>query len=984
MSKRILLVMLLTLALILAACDNQEPSESAATDLPPEADGGTEGLPDVEAAATESPESPVPDGGGAPLTVDQLTGILWQWQDLVETDPPAQSVVPNPQDYSVVFMADGTMAITADCNTVNGSYLLDAGQLRIILGPSTMAFCGDESLDAQFLNLLSKSTSGTAADIRLQLYTSEGATVGFNNAGAPPLPDVESSLGEIANTAWAWQDLVESDPAAQSVVPNPQNYTVGFRYDGTVDIQADCNRLSGTYELLGNDLAILLGPSTMAFCGEESLDQQFLALLNTVNTYARDGDRLELGTSTAATMGFTDGGSLPGTVGIAPSQITLDTAGVAESWQAYVVAERPYDASQPPGPTGLPEHIEVTFNGASPDAREPFDPVMFIIPVSAYEAMYAANDNDTITRIMNRIAQLTVELPEPLPTSGMPVLPLEQVGTAYNDLAVQVGRANAEAGSASKDGYRFASRWNQDANPVSNQGLRYVYQGFTNDGAYLVSYWNPLRTDYLPESAAGVPQETLDAFNSDPAAHIAVQAENLNGLSAADWQPDLADLDALVASLGIEGIVSSGVEDKTWAWTSRGPLGDDPAPIDNPAQYTVHYNVDGSFNYQADCNLGGGSYSVIGGFDGSIRHTLGPSTRAACLPESRSEEFLGAQAAANAFRLLPGGHQMQLTLPGGGDILTFTEAAFVDVDIPDAQPGATTATVTAPEGVFVRTGPGTNYPSLGVAAYGESGTVVGRGQDNQWWVVDAPNVPSGTAWVSAANVAVENADDVPVVPAPALPAPVPTPTPVPPPSPSLSFTADATAINMGDCSTLRWRVENIQAIWVYPAGSNYEDYPQTGQGSQQVCPEQTTTYEMRVQHIDGTTEIRSITVQVNQPNTLADTSWAVTSLNTNQLPVPGSTMTLQFVGDGTAAAYGGCNNSSGNYSAYFSGLSIGPLAGTRMSCGEAIDAQEIAYLQVLQAAATFSQSGDQLVLYAADGAEVTRFSVLRAAPLTGG
>ena len=166
--------------------------------------------------------------------------------------------------------------------------------------------------------------------------------------------------------------------------------------------------------------------------------------------------------------------------------------------------------------------------------------------------------------------------------------------------------------------------------------------------------------------------------------------------------------------------------------------------------------------------------------------------------------------------------------------------------------------------------------------------LLGVSEDGQWWVIDAPDTSAGQVWISAAHVEVVNVENVPAVPAPVLPTPVPTPSPVPPPSPSISFRADSTVVNQGDCTTLRWNVENIQAVWVYEAGSNYQDYPQTGQGSQQVCPEKTTTYEMRVLHVDGSTEIRSITIRVNQSNPLADSSWVVTSLFVNQVPLPGS------------------------------------------------------------------------------------------------
>jgi heat shock protein HslJ len=52
----------------------------------------------------------------------------------------------------------------------------------------------------------------------------------------------------------------------------PKKYTIIFNTDGTFEGQADCNAISGTYSQ-ENGFTITLGPSTLAFCGEDSLDQ---------------------------------------------------------------------------------------------------------------------------------------------------------------------------------------------------------------------------------------------------------------------------------------------------------------------------------------------------------------------------------------------------------------------------------------------------------------------------------------------------------------------------------------------------------------------------------------------------------------------------------------------------------------------------------------------------------------------------------------
>jgi hypothetical protein len=243
---------------------------------------------------------------------------------------------------------------------------------------------------------------------------------------------------------------------------------------------------------------------------------------------------------------------------LAPGQISLDTQDLPVAWRAIVAAGTPYDQSRPPGPIGLPTHIEILF-GQNTDPAEvrPGDPIMYIIPVNSYRKLWDDAGNPSVTRTIDQIQQLNFVLPVPGPTSGYPALPFEQIGSGFNDLAVQVSRAvpqnELNTTSATQDGYRFAGRWAQDANPVTNLGLRYVYQGFTNDGVYLVSFWWPVTTPVLPDDVGGVPTEQMDRFDADPVAAIDAVAQELNSLSADQWQPDLKTLDALVASLEIEG-----------------------------------------------------------------------------------------------------------------------------------------------------------------------------------------------------------------------------------------------------------------------------------------------------------------------------------------------------------------------------------------------------------------------------------------------
>ena len=72
---------------------------------------------------------------------------------------------------------------------------------------------------------------------------------------------------------------------------------------------------------------------------------------------------------------------------------------------------------------------------------------------------------------------------------------------------------------------------------------------------------------------------------------------------------------------------------------------------------------------------------------------------------------------------------------------------------------------------------------------------------------------------------------------------------------AVEFTADATQVNKGQCTVLHWRALDVSAVYLNNGGV-------AGESSQQVCPEVTTPYELRVINNDGTTTTKRITVSV--------------------------------------------------------------------------------------------------------------------------
>jgi hypothetical protein len=68
--------------------------------------------------------------------------------------------------------------------------------------------------------------------------------------------------------------------------------------------------------------------------------------------------------------------------------------------------------------------------------------------------------------------------------------------------------------------------------------------------------------------------------------------------------------------------------------------------------------------------------------------------------------------------------------------------------------------------------------------------------------------------------------------------------------------ADNVNLKYGECTMVRWDVENIREVY-------FENQGVVGHGSQQVCPQRATTYTLMVVKLDGTSEYFPITINVD-------------------------------------------------------------------------------------------------------------------------
>jgi heat shock protein HslJ len=120
-----------------------------------------------------------------PTPANPIQGIVWQWTSVTEAGKT--TTVPNPENYTIIFNATGTLEGKADCNNFSGAYSQQNG-FTILQGPTQLAYCGEASLDHQYLQLLGNVAAGGPDGAgNLALETAGGAQrMLFKNGGPAP------------------------------------------------------------------------------------------------------------------------------------------------------------------------------------------------------------------------------------------------------------------------------------------------------------------------------------------------------------------------------------------------------------------------------------------------------------------------------------------------------------------------------------------------------------------------------------------------------------------------------------------------------------------------------------------------------------------------------------------------------------------------------------------------------------------------------
>jgi heat shock protein HslJ len=129
-----------------------------------------------------------------------------------------------------------------------------------------------------------------------------GNAPSYMPANATP-PTITQDSNEIVGPVWRWQRTQMAD--GSGVTPGaPERYSVTFAGGGRVDVRADCNRGTGSYEVTGSTMKIRPATLTKIGCPPDSREAEFVRDLPQVTGYTLRNGELILALPNGGAMYF--------------------------------------------------------------------------------------------------------------------------------------------------------------------------------------------------------------------------------------------------------------------------------------------------------------------------------------------------------------------------------------------------------------------------------------------------------------------------------------------------------------------------------------------------------------------------------------------------------------------------------------------------------------------------------------------------------
>lgn len=634
-----------------------------------------------------------------------LTGVTLQWPGFTGADGNTVTV-ENPENYSLVFLPDGTFNFRADCNMGAGVYEYDDGALTLATGAMTLAACPEGSQSDTFVSFLNDVTSAEPGpDGNPILTTASGSSATFVNTGPVETPGAPAG-GELVGTVWQWTEFQDTAGLNDLTVPNPEDYLLTFMPDGSFAVKADCNVGQGDYTVDGAALALAVGPMTRAACGPDSLGDRYVQFLNATATHVFDQDgQLVLNLKfDSGNLVFADGGPAEMPAAEEPeAQPAADEAGVAGvtlQWPGFTDAD---------GNTVAAENPEDYFLVLLPDGTFTFkadcnvgtgvyeygpDGALTLTPgAMTLAACPEGSQADAFLAFLSDVNGATVD------ADGNPTLTTNAGDSAT---FVNLGPVEAPPGEAAAEGDLLDVVWQWTAlgGPATDIQVddpeRY-YLVFLDDGTYLfvadcnrgsgtytrdgstlalapgpmtlVACDEGSQSDQFVALFNQVEGYTLDGGNlllTLPDGNVATLA-NAGPFSGMDTGGGATGDDAAGATDSGTGAPLSGA---VWQWATFRDAKQDYA-VPDTTDYTIVFNNDGTVNVVADCNNASGAYTINS--DGTMTLSVRAMTRAACPEGSLSNSFIEYLNMAGPFEVDEAG-VLTIELLADGGTMTFVQA----------------------------------------------------------------------------------------------------------------------------------------------------------------------------------------------------------------------------------------------------------------------------------------------------------------------
>lgn len=190
----------------------------------------------------------------------------------------------------------------------------------------------------------------------------------------------------------------------------------------------------------------------------------------------------------------------------------------------------------PPASNGTPQHIRAVFDGY------PIGNYRQTPAIRVYRAAEYTLSQDGIAQL----AELLAERPVPPGARDIP-------GTIdiFGQARLFVARpryVDFQNGA----GVRFITLYASEQAYIANESIFYYFIGLTDDGQLLVTARFPVNASSLPDVFdPASPEFNESLFSTDYAGYLEQSVTELTSLGDSDFFPQLADLDAVIASMGV-------------------------------------------------------------------------------------------------------------------------------------------------------------------------------------------------------------------------------------------------------------------------------------------------------------------------------------------------------------------------------------------------------------------------------------------------